>query len=50
VSLTCQRAASYWDRYYRNQFPDRRDYPNLALLTSIHTAGSDFAAARRSTS
>jgi hypothetical protein len=26
------RANSYWDRYYRQTYPDRRSYPGLVVL------------------
>jgi hypothetical protein len=29
------RAVSYWDAYYRNEYPDRADYPGLAVLRQL---------------
>ncbi len=31
------RATSYWAAYYRDRFPDRRDYPALKALHQIET-------------
>ncbi|MFD0743142.1 hypothetical protein ACFQ1L_16165 [Phytohabitans flavus] len=41
VGLTYQRAASYWNCYYRSLFVDRRSYPSFSILDSISAAGAD---------
>jgi hypothetical protein len=33
--LTRQRAISYWNEYYRHDFPSRDDYPGLAALALV---------------
>jgi hypothetical protein len=30
-----QRAASYWDCYYRQNYPDLNSYPGMALLRQL---------------
>jgi hypothetical protein len=46
VDVTLQRAASYWDCYYRNLFADRRQYPSFQILASIRSASLDFRSVR----
>jgi hypothetical protein len=41
LGLTYQRAASYWNCYYRNLFVDRRTYPSFPILASIRVAGAE---------
>lgn len=31
------RATSYWDAYYRRQYPQKRDYPGLHALHEMET-------------
>ena len=45
LDVTFQRAASYWDCYYRNLFADRRHYPSFPILASIRAAGREFQTA-----
>jgi hypothetical protein len=35
MRLLRARAVSYWDRYYRQAYPDRKDYPGLAVLSQL---------------
>jgi len=39
VAVTCQRATSYWNCYYRGQFADPRTYPSFPILASVRAAG-----------
>jgi hypothetical protein len=34
------RAASYWDLYYRGEYPDRRAYPALVILQELERSAS----------
>jgi hypothetical protein len=48
--LTRARVVSYWDCYYRRQFPSLVDYPPHRLITAIEKAGDaaeDAAAGKR---
>ncbi|MEU5726137.1 hypothetical protein ABZ783_30535 [Micromonospora sp. NPDC047738] len=38
ITLTSQRAASYWNCYHRHRYPKVADYPATILLTSIRDA------------
>lgn len=35
VELTAQRASSYWAEYHCGRYPDRADYPGLAVLRAL---------------
>jgi len=35
MRLLRDRAASYWDCYYRHTYPDRSDYPGMAVLNEL---------------
>jgi len=35
MTLLRARATSYWDSYYRRAYPDRRDYPGMAVLNEL---------------
>jgi hypothetical protein len=43
VQLTKARVVSYWDCYYREQFPSLADYPTHRLITAIEEAGEAVA-------
>jgi hypothetical protein len=45
--LTRARVVSYWDCYYRRQFPLLVDYPPHRLITAIEKAGDAAAGPRR---
>lgn len=37
IDLTYQRAASYWDCYYRWRYPDLSSYPGIAVISAIRS-------------
>jgi hypothetical protein len=39
LELTRQRAVSYWDCYYRSEFPRFQDYPGYQLVRSLEMSG-----------
>jgi len=36
-----QRAESYWDCYYRQAYPNKRNYPGIAFFLKIATWASE---------
>jgi hypothetical protein len=42
--LTSQRVTSYWNEYYRFQFPRQTDYPGSALIAKLRSAGDEYKA------
>lgn len=48
LTLTSQRVTSYWNCYYRFEYPRRRDYPGQILLLSLQNAAAAYT--ERSTS
>jgi hypothetical protein len=42
MSLTRQRAVSYWDCYYRRQYPEFGRYPAAHVLASLNSAATDY--------
>lgn len=43
LDLTYQRAASYWDCYYRNLYAARRYYPAFDVLDSLRVVGREIS-------
>jgi hypothetical protein len=41
ITLTRQRAASYWDCYYRRRYPESSRYPAAQVLASLRSAATD---------
>ena len=37
LELTRQRAVSYWNAYYRSEYPNQADYPAIAALAALRT-------------
>lgn len=42
MTLTRQRAVSYWSRYYRWRFPEFSSYPGAQVLESLRSAATDY--------
>jgi hypothetical protein len=42
MSLTRQRAVSYWDCYYRQEYPTFSRYPAGLVLASLQAAATDY--------
>ncbi len=42
IDLTRQRVRSYWDCYYRDQYPDEEMYPGYQLVRAIRNAGLEY--------
>ncbi|MFJ2028714.1 hypothetical protein [Streptosporangium sp. NPDC087985] len=42
MTLTRQRAVSYWSCYYRWRFPEFNHYPGAQVLASLSSAATDY--------
>ncbi|TCO28500.1 hypothetical protein EV652_106486 [Kribbella steppae] len=41
ITLTRERARSYWSEYYRRDFPAMQDYPALVALAALSTSAAE---------